>query len=229
LAHVDLSTGKTVALAPTIPKFMGIAFSPQGKLYGVNTYVGGGVGTFCSIDPKTGFATGIGPDGGVGDIMDLAFHADGTLYGLDHHSDLYRVNSRTGIRTLVTHLSDLSAPMGLVITPDGSFYASDYVTNSPIVRMDVATGRTVVVLRTGVDFVHGLDLSVPRLSAALINGQLQISWPQAADGYVLQTADTLDDPAHWTDGSEKPSAAHGRLNLTPHMHGPARFFRLSRP
>ena len=164
LARIDLATGKATTNGPIIPKFMALAFSPQGVLYAVNETSdrdGKGTGTLYTIDPATGQATKVGINGGVGDIMDLAFHPDGTLYGIDG-TELFRVDLSTGKRTLVKTLLGLENSMGLVITPDGTFYASDLVPFSPIVRIDITTGQTTPVVKTTINFIHGLDMLPPR-------------------------------------------------------------------
>jgi sugar lactone lactonase YvrE len=162
LGRIELATGKATTNGPIIPKFMALAFSPQGVLYGVGVNEtrdqnGNNTGSLYTIDPTTGQATKVGVNGGVGVIMDLAFHPDGTLYGIDG-TELFRVDLSTGKRTLVKTLLGLENSMGLVIDRDGTFYASDFVPFSPIVRIDITTGQTTPVVKTTINFIHGLDM-----------------------------------------------------------------------
>ena len=113
LANVDLATGLATPfglnLNPEI--FMGIGFSRNGKLYGVNADSGTpNQNSLYRFDLKTGKAKKVGVAGGCGDIMDLACAPDGTLYGAAWDS-LYRINQHTGQAELVTTLQGLTDVM----------------------------------------------------------------------------------------------------------------------
>ena len=231
LGWIDLATGKATTNGPIIPKFMAIAFSPQGVLYAVNELAdvdGRGTGTLYTIDPATGKAAKVGITGGVGNIMDLAFHPDGTLYGIDG-ATLYRVDVSTGKRTLVKTLQGLSNSMGLVIDRDGTFYASDYVPFSPIVRIDITTGQTTPVVNTTINYIHGLDmLPPPKLKIARQSSQMVLSWPAWATGYALQVTDSAGTGVRWEDTGMVPVISGDQTVLTNSFDAPQQFFRLIR-
>ena len=159
LASVDLATGQAtpfgVNLYPEI--FMGIGFSPEGKLYGVNA--GSGTPNQNSLyrfNLKTGKAKKVGITGGCGAIMDLAWHPDGTMYGAAFGS-LYRINRHTGQAELVTTLQGLTSVMGLAIDDDGNFYVTEIIASSPLWRVDPVTGAKTAVAGVSLSFPHGLD------------------------------------------------------------------------
>jgi DNA-binding beta-propeller fold protein YncE len=168
LAQVNPVTGLAtpfgVNLAPEI--FMGIGFTPDGQLYGVNAMSGtGDENSLYRFDPNTGEARKVKVTGGCPGIMDLAVHPDGTMYGVNPHA-LYRINPHTGQATLVTEIQGNGlALMGLAIDDDGNFYVSKIIPNSPLLRVDPQTGATTKLLDTGVDYIHGLEfIPTPRKS-----------------------------------------------------------------
>ena len=231
LARVDLVTGAAMPFGPVLgeEEFMGLGFAPDGTLYGVNATSGTpDAGSLYRFNPDTGEATKVGVTGGCLEIMDLAWHPDGTMYGAVNDS-LYRVNPATGQATLVTKLQGLSAVMGLAIDEYGSFYVSEIVTNAPLVRVDPVTGATTKILDTGVDLIHGLDLApVPQLAAALVGGQIVLSWPVWAPDFVLQATEALGGSPAWVEWPSAPTVVGNRHTLAVEGAAPARFFRLIR-
>jgi hypothetical protein len=117
--------------------------------------------------------------------------------------------------------------MGLVIDRDGTFYASDYVPLSPIVRIDITTGQTTPVVRTTINYIHGLDmLPPPKLKIIRQSSQMVLSWPAWATGYTLQIANSAGASAQWEDASMVPVLI-GDLNvLTNSFDGQRQFFRM---
>ncbi len=164
LARVNPATGLAtpfgVNLNPEI--FMGIGFSRNGKLYGVNADSGTlNQNSLYRFDLKTGKATKVGVTGGCGDIMDLAWY-HGTMYGAAWDS-LYRIDLHTGQAELVTTLHyaltrlPLTKVMGLAIDDDGNFYVTEILANAPLWRVDPVTGAATVVAGVSLSFPHGLD------------------------------------------------------------------------
>ncbi len=146
LASVNPATGLATPFGVNLnpESFMGIGFSRQGKLYGVNADSGTtNQNSLYRFDLKTGEAKKVGVTGGCGDVMDLAWHPDGTMYGAAWDS-LYRINRKTGQAKLVTKLQGLTANMvmGLAIDDDGNFYVSEIVPNSPLWRVNPVAGRS---------------------------------------------------------------------------------------
>ncbi|MDL2718196.1 MAG: hypothetical protein PT977_10600, partial [Acidobacteriota bacterium] len=110
LARVDPVTGLATPFGVNLKpeNFMGIGFSPQGKLYGVNADSGTpSQNSLYRFDLKTGKAKKVGVTGGCGDIMDVAWHPNGTMYGAAWDS-LYRINRHTGKAELVTKFQGLA-------------------------------------------------------------------------------------------------------------------------
>jgi hypothetical protein len=164
LASVNRATGLAtpfgVNLNPEI--FMGIGFSPNGKLYGVNADSGTlNKNSLYRFDLKTGKATKVGVTGGCGDIMDLAWH-HGKMYGAAWDS-LYRINLHTGQAELVTKLHyaltllPLTKVMGLAIDDDGNFYVTEIFPNAPLWRVDPVTGAATAVTGVSLSYPHGLE------------------------------------------------------------------------
>ena len=159
LATVNRATGVAepfgVSLNPE--NFMGLSFSPEGRLYGVNADSGTrNQNSLYRFDLKNGKAQRVGTKGACGDIMDLAWHPDGTLYGVAWDS-LYRINQHTGRAELATKLHGLTAVMGLAIDEDGNFYVSEIVADSPLWRVDPVTGAKTAVAGVSLSYPHGLE------------------------------------------------------------------------
>jgi len=161
LAGVDPLTGGATPFGVSGEPFMGIGFSPDGTLYGVNAESGTpDQGSLYRFDLATGEATKVGVTGGCLDIMDLAWAPDGKMYGAAYDS-LYRINPHTGKAKLVTKIYGLAAGavMGLAIDDDGDFYVSEIVENASLFRLNPKTGAlTQIHLDTQVDYIHGLEI-----------------------------------------------------------------------
>jgi hypothetical protein len=165
LASVDLATGAAAPFGPNLGAeiFMGLGFSPQGTLYGINSMSGTPeAGSLYKFNPATGEATKVGVTGGCFEIMDIAFHPDGTMYGAAWDS-LYRINRNTGKAKLVTKLEGLTAVMGLAIDDDGNFYVSEIIPDAPLWRVDPVTGVKTAVAGVSLSYPHGLEfIPTPR-------------------------------------------------------------------
>ncbi|MEK7686126.1 MAG: hypothetical protein AAB466_11955 [Verrucomicrobiota bacterium] len=231
LVTVDLPTASIITGVPVSPrmKFKAIVCSPQGILYGVDGASGSGSGSFFIIDPTTGKATRLGASGAAVDIMDLAFHPDGTLYGIEG-TRLYTIDPVTGKRTLAKQLRGVTDVMGLAITADGAFYAADYTSPSPLVRIDVGTGQTTPVVRTKLNLIHGLDLlPPPAMNITWQGDRVVVTWPAWAAGHVLQSTASLSADASWTTSPGAPVTVGDRITASLDASDPARFFRLVKP
>lgn len=165
LARVNPVTGVATPFGVTHSpeNFMGLGFSPSGKLYGVNAGTSPNAGSLYQFNLQTGAATKVGPTGGCFSIMDLAWH-DGKMYGAAPHT-LYRVNLHTGQAEVITELhgltgnaaSPLGRVMGLAIDDDGNFYVTEILPNSPLFRVDLNSGMCTAVPGVLLNVSHGLE------------------------------------------------------------------------
>lgn len=223
LASFDLFTGKATLSGPSIPKLMGLTCLPDGQLFGVNARFDR---SFYVVNPATSKATRVGAAGAGGDIMDLAWHPDGTLYAIEPTA-LYAVDPVAGKRTLVKALKGLSNPMGLTIDHDGTMYAADHVSQSPIVRIDLVTGQTTRVVQTQVNHIHGICIPpAPAVRVASLDRQVEISWPAWAAAHLLQSTPSLGANATWALIPVAPVTEGDRVTARWGTGDPRSFFRL---
>ena len=164
LARVDPVTGLATPFGVNLKpeNFMGLGFSPNGKLYGVNAMSGTKNGdSLYQFDLKTGKAKMVGVPGGCKDIMDLAWYR-GTMYGVSPNS-LYRINLHTGQAELVKKFVSLIWVMGLAIDDDGNFYVTEIWDENfnggaqPLLRVDPVTGAATAVAGVSLSYPHGLE------------------------------------------------------------------------
>ncbi len=175
LAVLDLATGHATLIGSPLAertRIMPLIVSPDGTLYGAGL-MGSSANKLLIIDRTTGQSTVVGPFG-VSNMMDLTYGADGTLYGANQTA-LYRINTATGAATLIVPFSGdvvfggTSRVMGIHFAPDGTLYATDYVSaalgNSSLYTVDPATGATHRIGNTGVFSVHSAEMRPPSAAA----------------------------------------------------------------
>ena len=159
LARVDPVTGLATPFGVNLKpeNFMGLGFSRNGKLYGVNAWSGTENGeSLYRFDLKTGEAKMVGVPGGCKDIMDLAWH-HGKMYGVTPTS-LYRINLHTGQAEKVTTFQGLECVMGLAIDGDGNFYVTEICgEDQPLWLVDPRTGAATEVAGVSLSLPHGLE------------------------------------------------------------------------
>src|SRR5258708_29950779 len=117
LARVNPATGLATPFGVNLnpENFMGIGFSRNGKLYGVNADSGTpNQNSLYQFDLKTGKAKKVGVTGGCGDIMDLARHPHGTMH-VAAWDKLYRINLHTGQAEWVATFQGVDCAMGLAL------------------------------------------------------------------------------------------------------------------
>jgi hypothetical protein len=230
LACVDLATALAtpfgVNLNPEI--FMGIGFSPEGTLYGVNADSGTpNQNSLYQFDLTTGAATKVGVTGGCGDIMDLAWHPDGAMYGAAWDS-LYRINRNTGQAELVTKLQGLTAVMGLAIDDHGNFYVSEIVDNAPLWRVDPVTGAATAVAGVSLSYPHGLEfIPAPPLVTIRVS-QVEVCWNSQSNlTYQVQYRSGLTTNL-WTalGGCVRSTGAKSCISDPVVVGQPQRFYRV---
>jgi hypothetical protein len=117
----DLATG-TIEYVGTIEPdvvVVGLAFTPDGSLYGIDP----GNDRLMVIDLTTGAGTAVGNLGvDVGEFVDLGVQRNGNLWLFDSQSaGLYRIDRGTGALTLMCQADPAAEAKGLVIRND-QFY-----------------------------------------------------------------------------------------------------------
>jgi hypothetical protein len=124
----------------------GLAFHPvTGELYGTQ---GGAPGNFARnlirIDVNTGQGTIVGPLGTApGGVADIAFSANGTLYGWSEQTDdLVTINLTTGAATVVGNAGIATRGSGLAFNAAGTLYLAGNNGNGPLRTVNPATGLT---------------------------------------------------------------------------------------
>ena len=150
---IDPTTGVGTPIGNIGFGITGLAFHPiTGELYGTQGGVpGGGPGAFdrnlIRINRTTGAGTIIGPIGlGFGGIADIAFRADGTLFGWSENTDaLITINLTTGQGTLVGTDPGISTRgSGLAFNAAGILHLAGNNGNGPLRTVNTATGLTTV-------------------------------------------------------------------------------------
>jgi len=159
LRNINGWTGASRPVGPLgQPTVEGLAFAPDGTLYGVDMSRFPASAVLLRIDPSTGAATEIGPLG-FSVVRSLAAAPGGTLYGVEMDPDLEEtnllvINRTTGVASVLAPLTstDISA---MAFTHDGTLYAVDG-DRERLVEIDPANGAERPVGPLGLDGVTGL-------------------------------------------------------------------------
>lgn len=125
---------------------LGLGFCNDGSLWMATMWPG----DFYSVDPTTGLATSIGPQGI--DVTGLACW-DGVMYGLggDHADNLVTIDLSTGAATNVGPLVNVSLFQGgIAFAPDGTLWGIEE--EGTIFTINPSTGYATVVATTLDDF-----------------------------------------------------------------------------
>ena len=90
------------------------------------------------------------------------------------------------------------------------------------------TGGTSTNASLTVDGIRFYSIDPPILSVSTTAGQVVISWPVAASGYVLESATTLDSASSWNTVTNIPAMIDFENFITNAMDQTSRFYRLKR-
>lgn len=107
-------------------------------------------------------------------MTDIAFDAQGSLFGVTFDSALFRINPYTGASTLVGGLG-VDRVNSLVFGPDGTLYAA----SDRLYTIDTASGAATALGNGGTPYVSSGDL-------AFVNGVLYLSGSGNSGDLLLQ-------------------------------------------
>lgn len=154
LYDVDPATGQASNPRTTgMDSAIGLALGSNNFLYAVNNENSPQIPALFRINRKTGVATRIGSLGLSSLVFegDLAFHPDGTLYGIGY-SELFTIDTTTGAATPVGPVGIFGADYsylafnlnGILYTLDNGYLSISYFINW--LRVDPSTGAVTVSL-----------------------------------------------------------------------------------
>jgi hypothetical protein len=129
LYSISSRTATATAIGPIgFKQVSTITFAPNGTLYGVGR-ADNGKWTLLTIDPKSGSGTAVGAMGLSEPLDDIAFSADGSLFGYmrsdkDRRGLVYRIDTRTGTATLSGNILDAAEGNGpIALASENAMYA----------------------------------------------------------------------------------------------------------
>jgi WD40 repeat protein len=142
LYSVNTTNGATTVIGPTGFNGVGALAFNGTTLYGVAN-----IGhRLITINTTTGTGTPVSANAtGTGNIADIAFRADGTLFasgGGDGASPLYTINTTTGVATLIGTMSGAGGGNGLAFNSAGTLYLAGF---SALYTVNPATAATTQV------------------------------------------------------------------------------------
>jgi hypothetical protein len=178
LAIIDQRTGRAHLFGARVRGLavMALAFGRTGTLYAVGdcnpapetfecTPGPAAYNSLYTVNVRTGRFTRIGATGAPQFFMDLTVDRHGTLLGVTTTLNpslipaiLYRINPATGAATKLVNLVGSNTVMGLASGRDGTLYATDFVQNPGLYRIDPATGFETAVAALPFGFSSGLEL-----------------------------------------------------------------------
>ncbi len=161
-------------------------FSPDGLLYGAD-------GEICLIDPSNGSAQTIcqtlsTPDGTPVSLNGIAFHPNGTLYGIDWDMEtdqnvFYLIDMAKCLATEVCRTASIrGSAWGIDFSPDGVLYGAF----SELVRFDL-TKRTATIVgrRFSLPFVNDIDYAPDGFIYAVDNMESRLYKISPSTGSVV--------------------------------------------
>ena len=179
LATINQKTGRAHLFGVPVPGLavMAMAFGRNGTLYAVGdcnpaptTFecTPGSDPTYNSlykVDVRTGAFTRIGSTGAPQFFMDLTVDRHGNMLGVTTTLNpsltpaiLYRIDPATGTATKLFNLVGSNNVMGLAFGRGGKLYATDFVQNPGLYRIDTKTGFETAIAALPFGSSSGLEL-----------------------------------------------------------------------
>ena len=179
LATINQKTGRAHLFGVHVPGLavMAMGFGRNGTLYAVGDCNPAPVTFECTpgpatynslykVDVRTGAFTRIGSTGAPQFFMDLTFDSHGNMLGVTTTLNpslipaiLYRIDPATGKATKLFNLVGSNTVMGLAFGRDGKLYATDFVQNPGLYRIDTKTGFETAIAALPFGFSSGLELT----------------------------------------------------------------------
>ena len=201
-------------------------FSPDGLLYGSD-------GEFCIIDPGTGSTRTVcgslsTADGRPVSLTGIAFHPNGTLYGIDWDMDtddnvFYTIDLAQCTATEVCRIPSFAgSAWGIDFSPEGVLYGAF----GELVKFDLAKGTaTIVGRRFSLPFINDIDYAPD----GFIYGVDNMQWRSIRSIPRPDWWSTTTDPITRSCGASPPSASRRPAPVGPPAHSFKRWRRLLRP
>jgi hypothetical protein len=169
LITIDTTTGAGTAIGPItgFPCVTGLAFAPDGTLYGVSDPAFGGTGDLIRIDPITGSATAVGPVG-FPEVDDLAIAPDGTIFAAVNPVAaspagpvLATIDPNTGAGTVIGPIG--FCVEGLSFAPDGTLFGAADIfgcaSAQTLITINTTTGVGTIIGPIGFPDVEGISFT----------------------------------------------------------------------
>jgi hypothetical protein len=178
LATINQKTGRARLFGVRVRGLavMAMAFGRNGTLYAVGdcnpapktfecTPGPAAYNSLYTVDLRTGKFTRVGSTGAPQFFMDLTFDRHGTMLGVTTTLNpslvpaiVYRIDPATGTATKLFNLVGSNTVMGLAFGRDGKLYATDFVQNPGLYRIDPKRGFETAVAALPFGFSSGLEL-----------------------------------------------------------------------
>jgi surface protein len=142
--------------SPSKTAIIAVEISSNGTVYGIG---GGSNGLLYTINENNSSLTDIG-DTNISAAMDLAFDADGKLW-VTATNKLWTVNLQDGSSTFEHNVTGIQSGviMSIAFDADNNLFATSFIDNSPLYKIDTETGvASVVSSSTQIKKIHGGDI-----------------------------------------------------------------------
>jgi uncharacterized repeat protein (TIGR01451 family) len=104
-----------------------------------------------------------------------------------------------------------------------------------VTAIESGTMTNVITVRDGAGAASAASIQViqiggpPRLSIALTNQQVILSWPEVAEGFVLEATTNVGPQASWGTVTNVPAVVGDQKTVTSPVLGTNQFYRLKKP
>lgn len=151
-----------------IGEIFGLAFTPDGRLFGIAQ------DQLLLIDSNTAQVSSVGSGLGISGINALVSDSNGHLYGATSDGAFVGINPETGVAVVIGwYGADLVSSGDLAFAPNGTLYATSQGGDSDrLIRVNPQTGQATVVGSIGFQQVYGLAFNSQGILLAGANGAM---------------------------------------------------------